>query len=264
MSLLSDQRSRSSSLTMNHSPPYMGINEVVKPAFYHAPVAPRERAHSFTTSHQLQYEPMQTYHETTQELHNPFLRNISQHQMQPPAYSEYKRMSVLHTYSDPYGTLSTCNSTVVQQHNAPPLSAGPLQPQYMTRPNTSIFEYEIEHKILDTQHPRVQDIKRESVGELPATSSPSCFQLNTFQGQHFERTFSQTNCPTVKEEQSLVYKNSSCQHAATELFPTHQQIDLKSLQPTLLSDQVSINTIEKDVNFEMLDSQLRVQTVPNV
>ena len=264
ISLLSDQRTRSSSLTMNQSPPYMGINEAAKPAFYHPPVTPRERAHSFTTSHHLHYEPMQAYHDTIQELHSPFLRNIPQHQMQPPTYSEYKRMSVLHTYSDPYGTLSTCNSTVVQQHNAPPLSAGPLQSQYMARPNTSIFEYEIEHKVLDTQHPRVQDIKRESVGELPATSSPSCFQLNTYQGQHFERTFSQTNCPTVKEEQSLVYKNASCQHASTDLFPTHQQFDLKNLQPTLLSDQVSINTIEKDVSFEMLDNQLRIQTVPNV
>ena len=247
---------------MNQSPPYMGINEAIKPAFYHLPVAQRERAHSFTSSHHY-YEPMQPYHEATQELHSPFLLN-TQHQIQPPAYSEYKRMSVSHTYSDPYGTLSTCNSTVVQQHNAPPLSAGPLQPQYMNRPNTSIFEYEIEHKILDTQHPRVQDIKRESVGELPATSSPSCFQLNTLQGQHFERTFSQTNCPTVKEEQSLVYKNTSCQHATTDVFPPQQQFDLKSLQPTLLSDQVSINMIEKDVSFEMLDNQLRIQTVPNV
>ncbi|KAI6649110.1 Forkhead box protein O [Oopsacas minuta] len=264
--LIPDQRGRSSSLTMNLSPPYVDINEAVKPAYYHPPVVPRERARSFTTTHHsVHYEPMQAYQEPTQELHNPFLHSVThQHQqLQPPAYSEYKRMSVLHTFSDPYGRRSTCNSTVVQQHKTPPLSAGPLQSQYL-RPKTFFSEYEIEHKILDTQHPRVQDLKRESVGELPTSSSPSCFQLNSCQGQHFERSYSQpqqqTNCPTVKEEHSFFIKSSSCQHAAADNRFQVQQFDLNSLQPTLLGDQVSINAIEKDVNFEMLDNQLRIQT----
>ena len=249
---LPDQRSRSSSLTINRSPPYRGMNEAVKPHYYHPPIVPRERAHSFTTTHHsLHFEPMLSYEEQTQELHNPFL------QMQPPSYSEYKRTSVLHTFSDPYGTLSTCNSTVVQ-HNNPPLSAGPPQSQFMlSRPKTFFSEYEIEHKILDTQHPRVQDIKRESVGELPASSPPSCFQLNPYQTRNFQP---QTNCPItiVKEEKMLNFKNNSCSHVDNNISVS-QQIDLKSLQPTLLSDQISINAIDKDVSFEMFDSKLRIQ-----
>ena len=251
---LSDQRSRSSSLTVNRSPPFIGISEPVKPHYYHPPIVPRERAHSFTaTHHSMHYEPLQAYQEQTQELH-PF-------QIQLPSYSEYKRTSVLHTFSDPYGTLSTCNSTVVQ-HTNPPLSAGPPQSQFMlTRPKTFFSDYEIEHKILDTQHPRVQDIKRESVGELPTSSSSSCFQLNPYQRSYQQ----QTNCPItiVKEEKMLNFKNASCSHA--DINTANQpQIDLNSLQPTLLSDQISINAIEKDVSFEMFDNKLRIQTVPIV
>ena len=251
---LSDQRSRSSSLTINRSPPYIGINEV-KPHYYHPPISPRERAHSFTASrHSMHFEPRQSFQEQAQEIHNPFM------QIKPPPYSEYKRTSVLHTFSDPFGTLSTCNSTVVQ-HNNPPLSAGPSQSQFMlSRPKTFFSEYEIEHKILDTQHPRVQDIKRESVGELPTSSSPSCFQLSPYQSRNYQP---QTNCPVTIVKEEKLFNYNSCNHAENNIS-IQPQIDLNSLQPTLLSDHISINSIDKDVSFEMFDNKLRIQTVPIV
>ena len=228
----------------------MGITEAIKPNIYHPQIASGEYAFSFTTVPPLQhYEAMQPNYQTSQqELSSPYL---------PPTYSDVQYKRVLHTVSDPFGSPQSNGIDHTQ-----PLNAG-VPSQYVVRPQEFSFNYEeFEHKILDTQHPRVLDIKRESVGEMPSNSSPSCFQVNMHQNQVFcsqERNYqhNQFSSSLMVDEKPSRLTNTSCQHAKETILP--HQIDLKNLQPTLLSDHVSLHSLDRDENFEMLDQPWRLQ-----